>query len=200
MKLFIIKALTYLTLLLGSALVYAEKTAYVTDNLSTAVRSGTSSEYRILFYVPAGSAITVLDDPAENGYIKVRDERGREGWTLERFITDTKGARIRLAETQQKLSEALLEIENLKKQHQSEIKALTARLDSANEIVERSKSFQKELSELQTRNTTLEQQNRRLADRFQQEVFFAGAIVVVGGALIGVIIGRFSRKKRSAWN
>ncbi len=192
--------LTYIALLAASTVALAEKTAYVTDNLSTAVRSGTSSEYRIVFYVPAGSAVTVLDDPAENGYIKVRDDRGREGWTLERFITDTKGARIRLAETQQKLSEALLEIENLKKQHQSEIKALTSRLESANEIVEKSKSFQMELSEIQTRNTTLEQQNKRLADRFQQEVFFAGAIVVVGGALIGVIIGRFSRKKRSAWN
>jgi SH3 domain protein len=179
---------------------FAERTAYVTDNLSTAVRSGTSTEYRILFYVPAGAAITVLDEPAENGYIKVRDERGREGWTLERFITNTKGARIRLAETQQQLSEALLEIENLKKQHQNEIKALTARLNAANEIVEKSKSFQQELSELQTRNTVLEQQNRRLADRFQQEVFFAGAIVVVAGAIIGMLIGRFTRRKRSAWN
>jgi SH3 domain protein len=199
-RLIITQAFSSILLLFASSLALAERVAYVTDNLSTAVRSGTSTEYRILFYVPAGAAITVLDEPAENGYIKVRDEKGREGWTLERFITNTKGARIRLAETQQQLSEALLEIENLKKQHQSEIKALTARLNAANEIVEKSKTFQQQLSELQTRNTVLEQQNRRLADRFQQEVFFAGAIVVIAGAIIGIFIGRYARKKRSAWN
>lgn len=186
--------------LVTSASVFAEKTAYVTDNLSTAVRSGATNEYRILFYVPAGSAITVLDDAPENGFIKVRDSKGREGWTLDRFITDTKGSRIQLEETRQELSAALLTIENLKQQHADEMAKLQEQLASANVIVKKSATFQNEISELQTENATLEQQNKRMADRFQQEVFFAGAIVVAAGCLIGVIIGRVSRKKQSGWS
>jgi len=194
------KTVFSILLLFISITSWAERPAYVTDNLSTAVRSGATSEYRIIYYLPAGSELTVLDDPAENGFIKIRDSRGREGWTLERFVTDSKSNRVKLAETQEQLSKALLEIENLKKQHAEEMAAIKERLDSANVIVNKSKTFQQEISELRTSNTTLEQQNRRLADRFQQEVFFAGAIVVAAGALFGFVFGRIARKKRGGWN
>jgi len=195
-----VKRLLLLMLVSISPWLAAEKTAYVTDNLSTAVRSGATNEYRILFYVPAGSQVTVLDDAADNGFIKVRDDRGREGWTLERFIVDTKGARIRLQEVEAQLAEALQTIETMKKQHEGEMSAVQDRLNNANEIVRKSASFQQQISELQTENTTLEQQNRMMADRFQQEVLFAGAIVVLGGMVIGAFLGRMSRKKRSNWN
>lgn len=177
----------------------AEKTAYVTDNLSTAVRSGATNEYRILYYLPAGSQLTVLDDPAENGFIKIRDDRGREGWTLERFITEQKGARIRLAETQEQLSKALLEIENLKKQHQQQISALQDKMNKSQNLLDEAKNFQQTISELQTKNSTLQQQNRRMNDRYLQEWFFAGAAVIIVGIVIGLLIGRMSRKKKSGW-
>ncbi|WP_164503448.1 TIGR04211 family SH3 domain-containing protein [Pleionea sediminis] len=186
--------------ILVSTFSFAERTAYVTDNLSTAVRSGATNEYRIIYYLPAGTSVTVLDDEPENGFIKVRDDKGREGWTLERFITDQKGARIKLVETQDQLSKALLTIENQKKQHSAEMAKLQQQLDSASNLIEKNQSLQQEISELQTKNSTLEQQNRRMNDRYLQEWFFAGGLTVVVGVVIGVIFGRISRKKRSAWN
>ncbi len=188
-----------LILLLITPFVYAEKTAYVTDNLSTAVRTGATKENRILYYLPAGTQVTVLDDEVENDFIKVRDERGREGWTLARFITDTKGSIIRLKETQRELNNALQNIEQLKSKHLSEVQNLQERLNSANAIVEASKSYQSLISQLETRNTTLEQQNKRLNDRFEQEVFFAGALVVLGGMFLGFLFGKMGGRKRSQW-
>ncbi len=188
-----------LIILLIAPLIYAEKTAYVTDNLSTAVRTGATNEYRILYYLPAGTQVTVLDDEIENDFIKVRDERGREGWTLARFITDTKGSIIRLKETQRELNNALQNIEQLKSKHLSEVQNLQERLNSANAIVEASKSYQSLISQLETRNTTLEQQNKRLNDRFEQEVFFAGALVVLGGMFLGFLFGKMGGRKRSQW-
>ncbi|NVJ49320.1 MAG: TIGR04211 family SH3 domain-containing protein [Gammaproteobacteria bacterium] len=193
------RLLLILSLCCSSALM-AEQTAYVTDNLSTAVRSGATNEYRIVFYLPAGSSVTVLDDAAENGFIKVRDERGREGWTLERFIVETKGARVRLAETQQQLASALSTIETMKTEHEQALKSIQDKLDIANDIVRRSATFQNQISELQTKNATLEQQLELKDGRFREEVFLAGAGVIVVGMFMGMIMGRLFRKKRSSWN
>ncbi|NVJ61168.1 MAG: TIGR04211 family SH3 domain-containing protein [Gammaproteobacteria bacterium] len=179
--------------------VWAEKTAYVTDNLSTAVRSGATNEYRILFYLPAGTQLTVLDDPAENGFVKVRDGQGREGWTLERFVTEQKGARIRLAETQEQLSKALLEIESLKQQHQKQLSSIQEKMNQSQQLIEEAQNFQQTISELQTKNSTLMQQNRRMNDRYLKEWFFAGSGVILVGIIFGLLLGRMSRKKKSGW-
>ncbi|MEE4244838.1 MAG: TIGR04211 family SH3 domain-containing protein [Kangiellaceae bacterium] len=178
----------------------AERTAYVTDNIGSAVRSGTSIEYRILFNINAGSTITVLDDAEENGYVKIRDSRGREGWTLARFITDRKSSRVRLSEVSTALAQANKTITQLKAQHQKELSQLTQQLEQANMIVEKSKYFQEQISELETNNATLSQQNRLASDRYVREQFFYGAAVIVVGIIFGMFISRGGKNKRSGWS
>ena len=186
-----------LTSLLGMAFITsisaAESTAYISDELLIHVRTGPSDGYRIAYYLKSGTPVTLVEEATESGYQRITDPRGRDGWVESKWVTPTASAKQRLAET-------IREMESLKQQQQRQVATLRQSLNSANAIVEKSRTFQEQISELQTSNTTLAQQNKLLSDRFQQEVFFAGALVLGAGAILGIIIGRFSRKKRSGWS
>ena len=105
----ILKA-AFLALLLGISLTAQAETRFVTDELEVDLRSGTSTQHRILRMLPSGTALETLEVDADSGYTKVRTSSGVEGWILTRFLSRTPSARDRLAETEKKLAE--LEIQS----------------------------------------------------------------------------------------
>ena len=140
----------------------------------------------LLFALGIGSACSPDDGPDPT------EDHGPRG--LQGFHHEHGGA------VQERLAAALLQIEQMKADHQQQVAALKQSLNSANAIVEKSKSFQNQISELQTVNSRLTQQNELFKDRFSQESFLAGAAAIIVGILIGVIFGRISKRKRSGWN
>jgi SH3-like domain-containing protein len=63
-----------------------EKTVYVTDNLNLPLRTGPSSQRKVIALVKSGDEIRVLK--SSNAWAKVRTANGKEGWVISRYLTE----------------------------------------------------------------------------------------------------------------
>jgi SH3 domain protein len=112
---------------------YAE-TAYITEKLEVPVRSGESREYRIIRYLQAGARVEMLQT-YESGYTKIRDERGREGFVLGRYLVDRAPSFVIAGRLE---AEVAKQRETIKRLEQ-DIEALTAQNKSSNESIRMTK-------------------------------------------------------------
>ena len=216
------KTLAILCLCLLAASARAE-TLYVSDQLEIQLRSGQSTQHRILRMLPSGTTLEVLEVDQESGWTRVRAPSGVDGWVLSRFLMNVPAARDRLASAEKKLAQ--LELENRKlqttaKELREEKEGVTkerAQLDTSSrklaqelEEIRRTASsalaIDAENKELKSRIVsaerdihTLQQDNERLKDRTARDWFMVGAGVVVLGVLIGLIIPRIRLRKKSSW-
>ncbi len=212
-----------LLLLLISTTTLAE-TAYVTDQFKVTMRSGESSEYRVVRMLPSGTAIEVLNKNAETGYSHVRAQ-GSEGYILTRQLLNQPVAREQLRELKAQiveLSSAPDRLEskllNLTKQHQAltsahkalneikgqleqELKSIRRTAANAIRISEERNELGKQVATLTRSVEDLKQENRDLTNQSDQDWFLIGAAVLVGGIILGLILPhlRFQRRK-SSWN
>lgn len=177
--------------------------AWVSDELSTYVRSGPTDGYRIIGTLNAGEQVEVLEESGD--YSRVRGQSGDTVWVLTSEIQETPSARQQLPELQAQVDE------------------LTAELDGINDTWEQRTSSMAEtlelreqrIADLETRNHELDneaeqsrQQVRALQARLdtQEEdllmrYFMYGGGVAGAGLLVGLIVPHLPRrrKKRDRW-
>jgi len=213
----------FLTALLLPILIQAQNVQYVSDHLIITMRTGQGSQYQILKTLPSGTRLEVLESNDETGYTKVRIPDGLEGWVLSRFLSEEPIAKEKLAAAQSKL-QRLLEQNNALKEElvtlkksgadlEAERNALLSQTESAGAELERLNQvaaqpilLDKQNRELKQQNVSLEkelqliqQENQVLKDRSQREWFIAGAGVLLGGMLLGLIIPKLRWRKKSGW-
>ncbi|MFN6971951.1 MAG: TIGR04211 family SH3 domain-containing protein, partial [Rheinheimera sp.] len=82
-----------------------EKPAFIIDTLSTPVRSGPGNEFRSIATVGAGENVTYIGQNPANGFIKIRDNAGNEGWLSGEYITYTASPKSSLESLKQQLSQ-----------------------------------------------------------------------------------------------
>ena len=217
------KIALFLTALILPILVQAQDIEYVSDQLIITMRTGQGSQYQILKTLPSGTRLEVLETNDETGYSKVRVADGLEGWVLSRFLVAEPIAKEKLAAAQNKLQRLLEknnalkeELANLNKSYselETERNALLSQTESANTELERLSQvaaqpilLDKQNRELKQQNVSLEkelqlmqQENQVLKDRSQREWFIAGAGVLLGGMLLGLIIPKLRWRKKSGW-
>ena len=216
------KIFLFLTMLSLPILVQAQNMQYVTDQLIITMRTGQGSQYQILKTLPSGTRLEVLE-ASETGYTKVRLEDGLEGWVLTRYLSEEPVAKEKLAAAENKL-QRLLEQNNALKEELATLKksssdveaernALLNQTESANAELERLKQvaaqpilLDNQNRELKQQNVSLEkelqriqQENQVLKDRSQRDWFIAGAGVLLGGILLGLILPKLRWRKKSAW-
>ena len=80
-----------------SAVGFAE-TRYVTDLLKLPLRTGPSTEYKILALIESGQQVEVVE-PGEN-WSMVRLDNGKEGYVLNRYLVARPTSAVRLKELQ----------------------------------------------------------------------------------------------------
>ena len=206
----------------------AAEEAYVGDEVTLTFRSGPGSQHQILQFVRTGDQLEILDPPEDaiddfgedvlEEWVFVRDDDGEEGWVQQRFLTEEPPARLRLPEVEAQLEAAREEIAALEEtiseaeaerdeledelaeaeEYIAELEADLEAAGDAHELIEDNEQLQERVARLLDRNEELEQQNRALAERSRQEWFLAGAGVLVGGLILGLILPRL-RPRRSSW-
>ena len=213
----------FLSALLLPLLVQAQDIRYVSDELIITMRTGQGSQYQILKTLPSGTRLEILETNDETGYSKVRIPDGKEGWVLNRFLTVEPIAREKLAAAQGKmqrlveqnnaLKEELANLKNNNTDLEAERNALVnqqekakSELDRLNQVAAQPLQLDKQNRELKQQNVSLEkelqliqQENQVLKDRSQREWFIAGAGVLLGGLLLGLILPKIRWRKKSNW-
>jgi len=212
-----------LTLLAASAsAVHAVEYQYVSDSLIITLRTGQGNTYQILKTLPTGTRLEVLET-TDKGYTRVRTSDGTEGWVRTQYLMAEPTAAIQLDEATRKLNNLQEEYDKLRSTL-SEVQAERAqlaterdellnktkeaedRLAHLNEVAARPIVLDRENRELQQKNVALEkelqilnQENQALKDRAKREWFIAGAGVLLGGLLLGLLIPRIRWRKQSSW-
>lgn len=195
---------------------------YVSDHLVITIRSGKGTQYQIIKTAPSGTKLEVLEETDE-GYTFIRTPDQIEGWVRTQYLTKEPIAKVRLERAEARLAK-LSEQNKLLKAELKSLRGKTSELSEQNkslsgssksldeelarlkEVAARPIQLDKENRKLQQANVTLEkelqllgQENQVLKDRSQREWFVAGALVLLGGLIIGLIIPKIRWKKTSNW-
>jgi len=159
------------------------KTAYVTDFFEITLRTGPSTENKVLTVISTGQPVEILETREGWSYVRLLDkENKKEGWVLNRFLVDrlpwkTQFQSVR--EENNQLREQLVSCEN--------------QLQGA---VRREKNASSEVQAMQTQIRRLADENQRLKSSQQHKWFAIGAVVLLCGLLIGLVIGRRQKSRR----
>ncbi|MFP3875031.1 MAG: TIGR04211 family SH3 domain-containing protein, partial [Thiohalophilus sp.] len=210
--------------LLGAAAsaAHAADYQYVSDKLIITLRNGQGNSHQILKTLPTGTRLEVLEN-TDKGYSRVRTSDGTEGWVRSQYLMDEPTAAMKLDEATRKLNNlqeeneklrsTLSEVQEERAQLASERDELLSKseevekeLDHLNEVAAKPIVLDRENRELQQKNVALEkelqilnQENQVLKDRAEREWFIAGAGVLLGGLLLGLLLTRIRWKKQSSW-
>ncbi len=198
-------------------LAFAE-TAYITEKLEIPVRSGESRDHRIIRYLQAGAQIEILKT-YESGYSKIKDERGREGFVLGRYLVDQAPSFViadlleaQVTEQKKTIRRLRQDVNALTSQNQSagaaveEIKEqLTRKEAEFNEFLatagdsitlrERLLTLETERQILLSNNETLRAEKLVVGDDSSKTWFALGALTLAAGWLVGLLMPRI-RKSR----
>ena len=203
--------------------VSAQTTRYVSDETKFPIRTGKSTQNKILRMLSSGTSVSVLET-SDDGYSLVRTQQGVEGWMLSRYLMAERSGRDRLANLQIKYEE--LQKENAKfKQERDALGSVRGDLEKENQSVQsQNRKLREELEslrlkaarpiEISRRNTVLQKQldeerekirqlgneNQLLKEETKRNWFLTGAVVTLGSLFLGLIIPRIPWRKRRSWD
>lgn len=166
-----------------------EKPAYVVDSLSTAIRSGPGNEYRTVGTVKAGETVTFIGDNPANGFIKIRDINGNEGWLSGDYISFTASPKANLEALKQQLGQQEMiaaQFEQERQTLQQAVSKAEAERDAAVQAAELAKQ-------------TTAQLTARLADENPELLhnkMVIGGGLIIGGILFGLLLPLITPKRR----
>jgi SH3 domain protein len=196
---------------------------WVSDQFEITMRSGKDKRKAIVRMLPSGAQLELLEEDAEAGYSRVRVSSGAEGWVLNRYLMKSPPARLvlpdlesRLRKSQEKSGELEREIRDLRTERgelqrqssqletsgsnlQGELDEIRQLSSSVIEVNDQNKQLKRRLIENERLLDELKAENNRLAARSNREWFVIGALVVIFGILIGLILPRIRWRKKSGW-
>lgn len=197
-------------------------TTYVSDQLEVPLRIGPGPRYKIVSMLQSGHMIEVISE--EDGWSKVRSVNGngdKEGWILSRYLMnrepwerhvktlETENAKLRemMSPTKEDLLKMTTRNTNLAlalKERTQELETLKGNYESlrksTSDVLALKKRFQKTRSDLTRIKAALAKtsaENEILRSSQRNKWFLAGALVLLLGLLIGLMMGRRDKKRRS---
>ena len=201
----------------------AAETRYVTDIFEVTMRSGTSTSNSIVRLLRSGEAVTLLEVDLATQYSLVETASGKQGYVLNRFLTESPAARQLLEKLtanhqQLKLSfdDQTAEIEQLQQGLQQEqadnqslktaLRASEQELSSIREaaentlnILDQNKRMQVMVDQLREEKSLLSDTNAKLSDSTQIDWFVRGAAVSLIAFIIGIVVTRIRWRKKDSW-
>jgi SH3 domain protein len=202
----------------------AGEPGWITDKFEVTMRTAPRKGASIARLLSSGTQIQLLESPAGSDYSRVQTLGGTEGWVLNRYLLKRAPARITQPEIEQRLQKSRDKVKGLERQ----LRDLTAERDALNQqmgqLENSGEGLQTELEEIRglsanaiqindqnkqlrqrlvDNERTLDQvkaENMRLASRSNREWFVIGALVLVFGFLLGLILPRIRWRKKSNWD
>jgi len=174
--------------------------------------------------VDSGTELEILGEDADAGYTQVRTGGGTEGWVLTRYLMNEPSAREQLITLTQQLTDAtsdssglgsqlsairgeydkatrqIRQLQQDKERLQSEVDAISAKAANTLAIDRQNQDLQQQLTASEIKVSTLEQENDTLGSKTTRNWFMAGALVLIVGIVLGLILPRMKFQKRSRYD
>ncbi|MDR4516274.1 MAG: TIGR04211 family SH3 domain-containing protein [Nitrosomonas sp.] len=209
--------------LIISTLAAAEQ-RYVTDYFEITLRTGPSGNHTIQRMIKSGAALEVIEQNEENGYSKVRTNGGIEGWVLSRYLMREPAARVQLENLVKQITSKepqsssirnqlnlikteydnvknrILHLENEKKQLQDRLNEIKSTAANVLAIDAENKQMHQKFVEAKSELKTLQEHYGALDKSNEREWFITGAMVMLGGLVLGLIIPKIRWRRRSRYS
>lgn len=166
-----------------------EKPAFIIDSLSTPLRSGPGNEYRTISSVRAGENVTYIGQNPANGFIKVRDAEGAEGWLSGEYITYSASPKASTESLKQQLRQQEMIVAQFEQERQQLQQALSAAEAARDQAVQESE-LAKQTTAALTRQLAAE--NPPLA----KNKMIIGGGILAAGLLLGLLLPVLMPKRR----
>jgi len=164
-------------------------TYYITDQLAASLRAGAAKEQKAINWIKAGEPVQIMEKAPGTGFVRVRAESGPEGWIEADRIVTTPPSVARYADLERRFNAAVAELDNMK-----------TSLPEREVLQRQSHDLQVRVVELETSLETLTEQNAVLERRFQSEVLYAGALIVIIGMVLGWAVSAMRGRRRDGWH
>ncbi len=217
-----------LTLASGLATVSAsaEEIRYISDKQYVPLRSGQGTQYRIVHRgLPSGTALVIGEVNEETGYTQVTTPGGTEGWIRSQYLMQEEPARqqldkllerektlsqdsdslrqryIELEENYQQVSEQLNDTQSELQERSTELAEVQRVSANALALDDSNRRLAREAEVMKSRLEILEADNQRLQENKESDAFFNGALAVLLGVIITLLVPRLwpQRRRSSSW-
>lgn len=202
--------------------VWASK-AYITDSFEITLRTGPSKQNKVIGLPVSGQPVEVLDLQGEWSLVRLLGGREQEGWVATRYLITRQPWEMQAKALKQENTELEARLDQVEKELNEKVeqeKALKTKLEAATgsheslrgdyESLKRESEGYLKLKEahgiVQARVKRLEEEVKRLSEENKDLVssqvnrwFAIGALVLLCGLMIGLIVGKQQKKQRSVY-
>ena len=216
------------TLLLAVALplpLQAQETVYVSDKVFIVLHRGPGAEYRWVAKLTPGTQLRRARLSDDGEWAEVTTTRGTSGWVRNEFLSGDSPAQVQLpaalsraeqlSTRNAELTEELQVLQQEKVELLNRINSTEGNLGSVSDELAQLKQISGQAVQLDTDNRRLveeaenlrsevemlEAENLRLTDKLRSEDFINGALAVLLGVIITLVVPRLwpKRRKNSSW-
>jgi len=182
----------------------AAETRWVSDSLTTYVRSGPTDGYRIVGTLRSGQKVELLR--SQGDYSQVRSESGDSVWIPSRDLQEVPGQAERLPQLEQKVAELSAELKGIDDTWKTRVQGMQETLDSRKVLIDELQAARSDLdSQLTQALADLREAQAQLGDE-NKEVLMRymvyGGSIAGAGLLAGLILPtllRVRRKRNDGW-
>ncbi|MCH9407274.1 TIGR04211 family SH3 domain-containing protein [Pantoea agglomerans] len=196
-----------LTLLALSTLVpaHADEKRYVSDELSTWVRSGPGDQFRLLGKLNAGEEVQLLQTNNDTHYGQIRDSEGRTTWIPLSQLSANPSLRTRVPQLEQQVKDLTAKLDNIDNSWNQRTAEMQNKVASSDGVINGLKGENQKLkNELIVAQKKVSAANVQLDDKqrtiIMQWFMYGGGVLGVG-LLLGLLLPHMlpRRKKSDRW-
>ncbi|MBC7212993.1 MAG: SH3 domain-containing protein [Pseudomonas sp.] len=190
-----------------AAPVHAEEPAsdarWVSDSLSTYVRSGPTDGHRIVGTLKSGQKLSLVG--SQGNYSQVRGQSGDLVWILTSDLQAVPGQSERLPQLDAQVAELSGQLKTIDDSWKNRVQGMQETLDSRKALIDELESRNKALNEqLEQSQSTLRDTQARLGDENKQVMMrymVYGGSIAGAGLLAGLILPALTRgrKRNDRW-
>jgi SH3 domain protein len=200
------------------------ETVWVSDQFEIMLRTGPSTSNAIERMLGSGTVLESLETDADSGYSRVRTAGGTEGWVLTRYLMGEPPAREQLIRLSGQLTNAneqgssmgsqlksieteylaakrrIEELESERERLQADLAEITRTAANVLAIDAQNKELRQQLTDTEIAVSVLDEENVSLSAQSTRYWFISGALVLLGGIVLGLILPRMKFQRRSGYD
>lgn len=200
----------------------AQEQRYVGDEVFIVLHAGPGTNYRWIAKLTPGTELTAGASAEDGAWTEVTTDRGTEGWVRSEFLSRAAPAQVRLpavearaedlaarvGELEEALaaarasaassSETLEERESRLAESEAELERIRQVSGRALALDQRNRELAEAVETLRSEVDVLQADNQRLQDKLRSGAFLDGALAVLLGVIITLVVPRLWPKRRSS--